>query len=148
LKQAWMIALCGLALVAATMPVDAPPVDPAGAIALADQARKGEAAGLFRMTVAAVGDGRIVVYLNSNADYRSAGNLTFTLSKSVAQELLRRSVLADKEALIGRTVVVAGRIEKRPIVNVGADGRTMGFNRWGYSVRITKSNQLVSISTN
>lgn len=142
------VLFAGLALAGATVPLDAPPLDPAAAIAKAEQARDGQVIGLFRMQVAAVGKSGKITFLNSNADYRSAGNLTFSLSEAAVVRLVSASGMPNAEAIRGRVVVVAGRVERRAIVNVKADGKTMGFNRWSYSVRVSKPEQLVSISAN
>lgn len=140
------LALAGVALMGATVATDVTPVEPAQAIALANAAPKGQAIGLFKMKIAAVGTSKKITFLNSNADYRSEGNLTFSLSQSSAAYLAQKAGVANVSALVGREIIVAGRIEKRQIVNVGADGRQIGHNRWAYSVRIDKPDQLVSIS--
>ena len=141
-----LLALAGLALIAATVPTDTPPLDPAAAISLADSTPQAGAVGLFRMTVAAVGKSRKITFLNSNADYRSAGNVTFSLSEDAARHLTERLGGTEPAALVGRTIVVAGRIERRPVVNVNAAGKSLGFNRWSYNVRVSKPGQLVSIT--
>lgn len=140
------LVLAGVALMGATVATDAVPIEPAQAIALVNAAPKGQAIGLFKMKIAAVGASKKVVFLNSNADYRSEGNLTFSLSQTTAAYLAQKAGVADVSALVGREITVAGRIEKRRIVNVGADGRQIGHNRWAYAVRIDKPDQLVSIS--
>lgn len=144
--KAWVALLAGAALGGATVSTDAPPLDPPQAIKLADESPKGEAVGLFRMTVAAVGNARRVTFLNSMPDYRAAGNVTFSLSSSAVKVLAERSGVSDPQSLVGRTVVVAGRIERRPVVNVGASKQVLGFNRWSYAVRVSKPSQLVSIT--
>lgn len=142
------IVAAAVILTGAAVPLDTPPVEPAAAIALADSAPRGEALGVFRMRVAAVGKSRKVTFLNSNADYRSEGNVTFSLSEASARALTTKAGVSTAQALVGHTVTVAGRIEKRQIVNVSADGRMTRHNRWGYSVRIDKPGQIVSISMN
>ena len=142
----WCVLLAGALLGGAAVPTNSPPIDPPQAIRLADDSASGEAVGLFRMRVAAVGHSRKISYLNSKPDYRAAGNVTFSLSQSAMRTLSDRIGTSDPQSLIGRTVVVAGRIERRPIVNLGASNQVLNFNRWGYGVRVTKSQQLVSIT--
>lgn len=146
--KAAAVLIGGFALIGATVPLDAPPADPAAAIALAAKAKNGQATGLFRMKVAAVGQSKKITFLNSNADYRSEGNVTFSLSQAAARQLAEKTGLGDLRGLVGRDIVVAGRIERRAIVKLGADGRQIGINRYGYSVRVDKPEQLVSISAN
>ena len=142
----WCVLLAGALLGGATDPTNSPPIDPPQAIRLADDSPSGVAVGFFRMTVAAVGQSRKIYFLNSKPDYRAAGNVTFSLSQSAMRALSDRIGSSDPQSLIGRTVVVPGRIERRPILNVSANNQVLGFNRWGYGVRVTKSQQLVSIT--
>ena len=141
-----LAAVAGLALAGATVPLDTAPHDPAAAIVLADAAPVAGKVGLFRMTVAAVGHHGKITFLNSHADYRALGNVTFSLSQTAARHLAERLGGIEHAALVGRTIVVAGRIERRPVVNVGASGQTLSFNRWAYSVRVSKPDQLVTVS--
>ena len=142
----WAALLAGVALCGATVPTNSAPIDPAQAVRIADESATGETVGLFRMTVAAVGSSRKITFLNSMRDYRAAGNVSFSLSQSALRALAERSGAADPQTLVGRTVVVAGRLLRSPIVNVGADNRTLGFNRWSYTVRVSRPQQLVSIT--
>ena len=141
-----LVVVAGLTLVGATIPVDSAPLDPAAAISVADKAPQAGTAGLFRMTVAAVGQSRKITFLNSSSDYRSEGNVTFSLSEAAATYLTSRLGGIAPAAIVGRTIIVAGRIERRPVVNVAATGRSLGFNRWSYSVRVSKPDQFVSIT--
>ena len=142
----WCVLLVGALLGGATVPTNSSPIDPPEAIRIADESPRREAVGLFRMTVASVGHSRKITFLNSRSEYRAPGNVSFSLSQSAMRALAERSGTPDPQSLVGRTVVVAGRMERHPIVNVGANNQVLGFNRWGYGVRVTKPRQLVSIT--
>ena len=135
--------LC-LTAASATAAEPAPsPMSPAEAIAAVERSARG-AKGKFEMVVAATGKNSRATFLNSNPDYRSPGNVTFSLSPAVAAILTKRLGGAPEERLRGKRIVVSGIMEKRPIVNLRY-GREHSFNRFSYGVRISRLTQIVSI---
>ena len=137
---------CALSVAAvsasAAQPADSPFL-PAQAIAAVERSARG-AKGKFEMVVAATGKNSRATFLNSNPDYRSPGNVTFSLSPAVAAILTKRLGGAPEERLRGKRIVVSGIMEKRPIVNLRY-GREHSFNRFSYGVRISRLTQIVSI---
>lgn len=120
-----------------------PPLLPAQAIHAVDRSARG-VDGTFEMVIAATGKNSGATFLNSNPDYRSPGNVTFSLSPAAAAILAKRLGGPPEERLRGKRIVVRGIMEKRPIVNL-LYGREHSFNRFSYGVRISRLAQIVSI---
>lgn len=120
-----------------------PAFSPEQAIAAADAMPRGYH-GRFVMTVVATGKERRATYLNSAADYRSSGNLTFRLAPNVAGVLTRRYGAPAEHYLKGRRVTVKGIVERRPIVTVEY-GRIKSFNRWAHEVYVRLPSQVLAV---
>ena len=116
----------------------------AEAVALAD-ARKHGKQGVFEMDVKATGRIGNVVFLNSEADYRSPDALTFRIAPNVRKALERRYGASPEAYFQGKHVVVKGTVARQMIVNM-KNGRAVDFNRWQHTVKILLESQIVSIS--
>ena len=137
-------AALSLTAAAATAAEPSPsPLTPAEAIAAVDSSSRG-VRGRFEMIVAATGKNDKASFLNSNPDYRSPGNVTFSMSHAVAAALKKRFGAPPEEYLRGKRVVVDGIMERNPIVNV-LHGRVRSFNRLSYTLQIRQVAQIVAI---
>ena len=120
-------------------------VEPAAMIALADADPRRGHKGLYRMVVKSAAKPSAITFLNSQTDYRAAGDVTFSLSPAVAAALAKRLGKPPHEALVGRTVTVEGVLVRAAIVNT-INQRAHSFNRWSYQVRIEQVAQIREIS--
>ena len=120
-------------------------IEPAAMIALADTDPQRGHKGLYRMVVKSAAKPSAITFLNSQTDYRAAGDVTFSLSPAVGAALAKRLGRSPHEALVGRTVTVEGILIRTAIVNT-INQRAHGFNRWSYQVRIDQVAQIREIS--
>ena len=139
----------GLALTTAATPrveaaSPAAALEPAAMIALADADPKRSHKGLYRMTVKSAAKPSAITFLNSQSDYRSPGDVTFSLAPAVGAALAKRLGKPAHEALVGRTVTVEGVLVRAPIVNT-INQRAHSFNRWSYNVRVEQVAQIRTI---
>ncbi|UYY58223.1 hypothetical protein [Sphingomonas sp. S2-65] len=115
----------------------------AEAVALADASKRGKQ-GVFEMDVKGTGRIGSVVFLNSEADYRSPDALTFRIAPNVRKALERRYGASPETYLRGKHVVVKGTVARQMIVNT-KNGRVVDFNRWQHTVKILLESQIVSV---
>jgi hypothetical protein len=120
------------------------PKGPAEAIEIADRATSNGVKGRYEMVVAATGKNGKATFLNSLPDYRSPGNVTFSLSPPAAVSLKKRYGEPPERYLLGKRIVVDGIVLKTPIANLFS-GRPRSFNRFSYTVQIQRVAQIVSI---
>lgn len=113
------------------------------AIAKSDKTGR-DIVGRFEMVVAATGKATTAVYLNSDADYRAPGDVTFRLAPYVARAVLKRYGGTSERWFVGKRIVVDGTLRREPIVNT-AYGRVVSANRWQHVVRVLFARQIVSV---
>ena len=116
----------------------------AEAVAIADARQRGTQ-GVFEMDVKSTGRIGSVVFLNSEADYRSPAALTFRIAPNVRKALERRYGASPETYFQGKHVVVKGTVARQMIVNK-KNGRIVDFNRWQHTVKILLESQIVSTS--
>ena len=114
------------------------------AIAAADAARgdPGEQA-LYRFTVASVGTPGRIIYLNSDVDYRAAGNVSVALNPRASEQL--RTLLAGKapaNALVGQTIVVRGRPQRITIGVFDDNRRPTGEGYFQVRINVSRIDQI------
>lgn len=139
--------LLALAIVASAAASE-PPIavlEPPAAIALAQEAPAKGRSGRFAMTVRAAEKTAHATFLNSTEDYRRPDNMTFSLSPRVARVLQERLGAPPEIYLIGKRVIVEGRIQRRPVVNLRY-GKVHSFNRFQHTVEIDATRQILDVS--
>ena len=108
-------------------------MSPAQVVAAA--AAGGDVEGVFEMQVASTGAGGFVYYLNSNKDYRDAGNLAIVIEPSARNEFLAKlggepdAVFKDKRIRvkgIARRVPVGSHFQTRVTVSQAAQIEIVG----------------------
>lgn len=97
------------------------------------------------MTVMAAEKTGRATFLNSTEDYRRPDNVTFSLSPRVAKVLQERLGAPPENYLIGKRVIVEGRIQRRPVVNLRY-GKVHSFNRFQHTVEIDATRQILDVS--
>lgn len=142
-----LMQVAGAAITDAPLPVMR--CDPAcrsapDAMAAADAARgdPGEQA-LYRFIVASVGTPGRIIYLNSDADYRAAGNVSAALSPRASEQL--RTMLAGKapaNALVGQTIVVRGRPQRITIGVFDDNRRPTGEGYFQVRINVSRIDQI------
>lgn len=131
-----------LALLAAAPAAAPKPVGPAGLVALLDaRAAEPGVQGRYEMRVATAHKSPRATYLNSEADYRAAGNVSFALSPAAAAALAKRLGAEPEVALKGKHIVVDG-LARRRAFPAGAPGQAA---RVSYDVRVDDAAQVVAI---
>jgi len=120
-------------------------LEPPAALALAQTAPSKGWSGRFAMTVLAAEKTSRATFLNSTEDYRRPDNVTFRLSPRVAKALHERFGAPPESYLIGKRVIVDGRIQRRPVVNVRY-GKPHSFNRFQHMVEIDATRQILAVN--
>lgn len=118
--------------------------EPAEAIVLAAKPSLKGVSGQFSMVVAASDRTQGATFLNSTQDYRAPENVTFKLSPLVAKRLQERIGQPPETYLIGKRIIVNGRINRSPVYNV-ENGRATSVNRIQHIVNIEQFNQIVEV---
>lgn len=116
---------------------------PAEAISLAKSAPAGRS-GRYEMVVVSTGKTPNGVFLNSTADYRGDDNLTFRVRPIVAAILAKRYGAPLERYLIGKHIVVEGKVVERPIANT-LYGQARSLNRFQHEVDVDRVAQLISL---
>lgn len=101
--------------------------------------------GRYAITVASTGHSDKATFLNSTDDYKSAGNITFSIAPIVVNTLTKRYSASPEEYFKGKTVTVDGILRREPIV-ASFSGRAHHFERYQLTVRIEQASQIVAIS--
>lgn len=115
MRGMFLIAVLGLLAGQPAFAQDAAPMGPAQAIAAASAAGKSEVAGIFEMQIVSTGASGFNVYLNSDADYRNAANLSIELHAGAVNELRKQLGGRPEDLLKGKRVRVKGVARRVPI---------------------------------
>jgi hypothetical protein len=107
------IALTALALTAAPAMAQTVPLNPAQAIEAA--AKSGEVEGVFEFQVGSTGASGFDVYLNSDADYRAATNLSVELHTVAINALMKQLSAHPEDVMKGKRIRVKGTARRVPI---------------------------------
>lgn len=121
-----------------------PVLSPSEAIVLSQEPSNHGRSGRFEMTVRAAERTKDATFLNSTADYRAPDNVTFRLAPRVATALGKRLGAAVETHLIGKRIVLYGRIQRVPIYNTSKRDVT-SFNRIQHMVYVDGSKQIISV---
>jgi hypothetical protein len=130
-----LLFVAGLLFAACTV-AQAETRSPAEAIRLADR-NPAAAFGTYSFAVRAIGSDHDLFFLDSEDNYRDAGNLAVEIGPAAAAELRKLYGNDLGAAFLGKTIWVRGEARRVPIVYVGTD---RGY--FQHRVRITRASQL------
>lgn len=154
-----LIVVAGAVMLAASGACNAPPSEPVeaahvempepGAIA-PEQAISAAAAepaagveGTFEFRVASVGGGRGRVFLNSEADYHDAGNLSVMLPAKAAKEMEKALGAPLSKALVAKQVSVTGTARQVTVNVYGPDRKKTGETHTQTRIEVASADRIV-----
>lgn len=140
----WLTPMAVLLAAVAPTGRDAPPLDPAAAIRLADTGHVSGTEASVALPVVSAARARDAVFLNSAANFRSPENFSYRVTLAAAKKLEKRFGAPLERTLIGKTVTAYGIVRGMPMYTVVA-GRAHSFARAAYSLNIDLASQVTEV---
>ena len=113
-------------------------LSPAQAISRAAQASPKPVRALFQFKVASAAKSRDGFYLDSEKDFRSAGNLGVAIKASAMPGLTKKYGADLKTAFVGKTIKLIGQVQR---ISVGK-----GKSTTATQIEVTHAGQILSVS--
>ena len=113
-------------------------LSPAQAISRAAQASPKPVRALFQFKVASAAKSRDGFYLDSEKDFRSAGNLGVAIKPSAMPGLTKKYGADLKAAFVGKTIKLIGQVQR---ISVGK-----GKSTTATQIEVTHAGQILSVS--